>query len=130
MNQGRIWCVVSPSVGLPLLLGSVAVTSLIVHASVMTHVTWMSSYWSGSWRNRTATSEASPAKVADATAPGAPAFSVTVTPVSGGPGKSESSFVVSGAANPGVKPGTAAAVSPQSRTLGPLALASPPIVQR
>ena len=39
-------------------------------------------------------------------------------------------FVVSVAANPGVKPGTAAAASPQSRTLGPLALASPPIVQR
>jgi len=55
MNQGRIWCVVNPSVGLPLLLGSVAITSLIVHASVMTNVPWMAAYWSGSWRNRTVT---------------------------------------------------------------------------
>lgn len=37
MNQGRIWCVVNPTVGLPLFLGSVAVTSLIVHYSVLTH---------------------------------------------------------------------------------------------
>ena len=37
MNQGRIWCVVNPTVGLPLFLGSVALTSLAVHAAVMTH---------------------------------------------------------------------------------------------
>ena len=42
MNQGRIWCVVNPTVGLPLFIGGVAVTSLVVHASVMTHTTWMS----------------------------------------------------------------------------------------
>ncbi len=45
MNQGRIWCVVNPTVGLPLFIGGVAVTSLVVHASVMTHTTWMSKYW-------------------------------------------------------------------------------------
>jgi light-harvesting protein B-800-850 alpha chain len=47
MNQGRIWCVVNPTVGLPLFIGGVAVTSLVVHASVMTHTTWMSKYWQG-----------------------------------------------------------------------------------
>jgi len=47
MNQGRIWCVVSPTVGLPLFIGGVAVTSLVVHASVMTHVSWMGDYWQG-----------------------------------------------------------------------------------
>ena len=129
MNQGRIWCVVSPSVGLPLLLGSVAVTSLIVHASVMTHVTWMSSYWSGSWRNRAAMNDGAAPKVAAATALGAPGFSVTVTPVPGGPGKSEASFVVSVAANPGVKPNGVASAAPESRPLGQLASASPPIKQ-
>ncbi|NEP82323.1 MAG: light-harvesting protein, partial [Okeania sp. SIO3B3] len=30
MNQGRIWCVVNPTVGLPLFLGGVAAISLIV----------------------------------------------------------------------------------------------------
>jgi light-harvesting protein B-800-850 alpha chain len=47
MNQGRIWCVVNPTVGLPLFIGGVAVTSLVVHASVMTHTSWMSNYWQG-----------------------------------------------------------------------------------
>jgi len=47
MNQGRIWCVVNPTVGLPLFIGGVAVTSLVVHASVMTHTSWVSDFWSG-----------------------------------------------------------------------------------
>jgi light-harvesting protein B-800-850 alpha chain len=47
MNQGRIWCVVNPTVGLPLFLGSVAVTALIVHAEVLSHTTWYSAYWQG-----------------------------------------------------------------------------------
>ena len=47
MNQGRIWCVVNPTVGLPLFIGGVAVTSLVVHASVMTHTTWMSNFLQG-----------------------------------------------------------------------------------
>jgi len=108
MNQGRIWCVVSPNVGLPLLLGSVAVTSLIVHASVMTHTTWMSAYWSGSWRNKTSMIDSPAPKVAAATIQGQPAFAVTVTPVPGVPGKTETSFVVSVTPNPTVPAAPAA----------------------
>lgn len=118
MNQGRIWCVVNPSVGLPLLLGSVAVTSLIVHASVMTHTTWMSSYWDGSWRNR------APARVSDATTHAAPAFAVTVTPAQ--PGTSETSFVVTVTPAPGATPTLAVDDASASRPPGPLASASPP----
>lgn len=123
MNQGRIWCVVNPSLGLPLFLGGVAITSLIVHASVMSHTTWMSSYWSGSWRNRTvpaASIEGGAANVADATMRSAPGFSFTVTPVAGVPGKSEASFVVMVNAEPSAKPDAVA-----SRPPGPLASASP-----
>ena len=47
MNQGRIWCVVNPTVGLPLFIGGVAVTSLVVHASVMTHSTWVGKFFEG-----------------------------------------------------------------------------------
>jgi len=118
MNQGRFWCVVSPNVGLPLLLGSVAVTSLIVHASVMTHTTWMSAYWSGSWRNKTSMIESPAPKVASATM-GAPAFAVTVTPVPGVPGRTETSFVVSVTPNPSAPPAPAASAP------GALALAAP-----
>ena len=47
MNQGRIWTVVKPTVGLPLFLGAVAATSLIVHYAILTHTTWFPAYWQG-----------------------------------------------------------------------------------
>ena len=47
MNQGRIWTVVKPTVGLPLLLGSVTGISLAVHYSVLTHTTWVGDFWQG-----------------------------------------------------------------------------------
>jgi len=47
MNQGRIWCVVNPTVGLPLFLGSVAVIALLVHAYVLENAPWFSAYWAG-----------------------------------------------------------------------------------
>ena len=125
MNQGRIWCVVSPNVGLPLLLGSVAATSLIVHACVLTHTTWMDSYWSGSWRNKAPETTPPPRRLGEATPPGAPAFAVTVTPVPGAPGKSETSFVVSVTPNPGATPMESATNDPVPRGPGPLASATP-----
>lgn len=47
MNQGRIWCVVKPTVGLPLLLGAVAVIALTVHFAILTNTTWFAQYWGG-----------------------------------------------------------------------------------
>ena len=47
MNQGRIWCVVKPTVGLPLFLGGVAVISLLVHASILVSTTWMAAFFQG-----------------------------------------------------------------------------------
>ncbi len=47
MNQGRIWCVVKPTVGLPLFLGSVAVIALLVHLAILTHTHWFAAYWGG-----------------------------------------------------------------------------------
>lgn len=47
MNQGRIWCVVNPTVGLPLFLGSVALIALIVHAKVLENVPYFAGYWAG-----------------------------------------------------------------------------------
>ena len=88
MNQGRVWCVVNPTVGLPLLLGSVAVTSLIVHASIMSHTTWMSTYWMGKYARTGAPPSASLDSpgvsfkvVPNGGAAGAPvSFVVTVSP--------------------------------------------------
>jgi light-harvesting protein B-800-850 alpha chain len=47
MNQGRIWCVVKPTVGLPLFLGSVAAISLIIHFAVLNNTTWFAAFWGG-----------------------------------------------------------------------------------
>jgi light-harvesting protein B-800-850 alpha chain len=54
MNQGRIWCVVNPTVGLPLFLGTVLVIALLVHFAVLTHTTWFSAYWQGGAKAHTA----------------------------------------------------------------------------
>ena len=47
MNQGRIWCVVSPTVGLPLFLGSVAVIAFVVHFAILSNTTWFPAYFQG-----------------------------------------------------------------------------------
>ncbi|MCO5762235.1 MAG: light-harvesting protein [Chromatiaceae bacterium] len=47
MNQGRIWCVVKPTVGLPLFLGAVATISLLVHFAVLTHTKWFAAFLGG-----------------------------------------------------------------------------------
>ena len=60
MNQGRIWCVVNPTVGLPLFLGSVAVTSLIVHYSVLSNTSWIGTYWQGKAGAKAASVEVTP----------------------------------------------------------------------
>lgn len=47
MNQGRIWCVVNPTVGLPLFLGSVTLIALLVHHKVLTNAPYFAAYWAG-----------------------------------------------------------------------------------
>ncbi|KPG01134.1 light-harvesting protein [Rhodopseudomonas palustris] len=64
MNQGRIWTVVNPTVGLPLLLGSVTVIAILVHAAVLNNTAWFPKYWQGG-----AAVAAAPAAPAPAAAP-------------------------------------------------------------
>ena len=47
MNNGRLCTVVNPTVGIPLMLGAVAVTSLIVHAAVLFNTSWYPAFYSG-----------------------------------------------------------------------------------
>ena len=54
MNNSRMWLVVNPTVGIPLLLGAVAVTSLIVHAAVLTHTTWYPAFYQGNTKAKVA----------------------------------------------------------------------------
>jgi light-harvesting protein B-800-850 alpha chain len=46
-GQAKIWLVVNPAVGLPLFLGAVAVTALLVHAAVLNKTTWFPSFIEG-----------------------------------------------------------------------------------
>ncbi len=48
MYNARIWLVVRPSVGLPLLLGTVLVLSLLVHSAILTNTDWYPSFFQGS----------------------------------------------------------------------------------
>ena len=78
MNQGRIWCVVNPTVGLPLFLGSVALISFTVHYAVLDNAPWMKNYYANPRVSGAAlNSSASPL----ASAGGNPAYAVKVSPV-------------------------------------------------
>jgi light-harvesting protein B-800-850 alpha chain len=47
MIYGKIWLVVKPSVGIPLMLSAVAVSSFLVHYMLITHTTWLPKYYEG-----------------------------------------------------------------------------------
>jgi len=47
MIYGKIWCVVKPSVGIPLFLGAVAVGSFSVHLAIATNTTWVKGFLNG-----------------------------------------------------------------------------------
>jgi light-harvesting protein B-800-850 alpha chain len=65
MNQGKVWLVVKPSVGLPAFLGAVATIAVLVHIVIFSNVPWAKGYATGG-------KKAAAAKTAMAPAPGAP----------------------------------------------------------
>lgn len=64
MNQGKIWRVVNPSVGVPLFLGAVVVTSLIVHAALTIKTDWVGKFFQGNQKAVAAVAVAAPAPAA------------------------------------------------------------------
>jgi light-harvesting protein B-800-850 alpha chain len=68
MIYGKIWCVVKPSVGIPLFLGAVAVSSFAVHYMLVSNTTWVKRFLNGG-----STVVAAAPAAADATAPPAAA---------------------------------------------------------
>lgn len=80
MNNGRIWCVVNPTVGLPLFLGSVTVIALTVHFAVLNNTTWMGAYWGGGAKAKAAAVETAPAHLASITGSANAPFVVDITP--------------------------------------------------
>jgi light-harvesting protein B-800-850 alpha chain len=47
MIYGKLWCVVRPSVGIPLFLSAVAVGSFAVHVALVTNTTWVKAFLNG-----------------------------------------------------------------------------------
>ncbi|MCB6176681.1 light-harvesting protein [Rhodobacter sp. Har01] len=43
----KVWLVVKPSTGIPVMLAAVAVTALVVHLGVLSQTTWFGEYWNG-----------------------------------------------------------------------------------
>lgn len=83
MNNGRIWCVVNPTVGLPLFLGSVAMISFTVHFAVLNNTTWVSDFFKG--KSRTAArADTAPIKPVALGADGNTTFVLNVAPAAGG----------------------------------------------
>ncbi len=66
MIYGKVWLHVKPSVGIPLFLGAVAVTSFAVHVALVTQTTWLKRYLNGWNASKTAQIEQD---VAQATVP-------------------------------------------------------------
>jgi light-harvesting protein B-800-850 alpha chain len=64
MIYGKMWCVVKPSVGIPLFLGACAVGSFAVHTMILNNTTWVKAFLNGN---------ADKAVTASASAGGAPA---------------------------------------------------------
>lgn len=48
MIYGKIWCVVKPSVGIPIIIGAVAVGSFAVHVALTLNTTWVKTFLNGS----------------------------------------------------------------------------------
>jgi light-harvesting protein B-800-850 alpha chain len=47
MIYSKLWCVVKPSVGIPIFLGAVAVGSFSVHLALVSNTTWIKGFLSG-----------------------------------------------------------------------------------
>ena len=47
MNNAKMWLVVSPTVGVPIFLGAVAVGSFAVHVAVLSNTSWVDDFLQG-----------------------------------------------------------------------------------
>ena len=47
MNNAKMWLVVKPTVGVPLFLSAVAISSFAVHVAVLSNTSWVSDYLKG-----------------------------------------------------------------------------------
>lgn len=68
MNNAKIWLVVKPTVGIPLLLSAVAISSFAVHVGIIANTSWIEDYHQGLELGTTAQNEAALARESEAKA--------------------------------------------------------------
>jgi len=61
MINGKMWLVVNPTVGIPLIIGGVALTSLAIHLAVLTNTTWYPGFYQGGGFRMRPAAEVAPA---------------------------------------------------------------------
>jgi light-harvesting protein B-800-850 alpha chain len=113
MNNGRMWCVVNPTVGLPLILGAVALTSMTVHHALMNHTTWVDAFLNGKGAPAKVGMNETASPVAAVASASGPAFVINVAPAAGTDANGKTAFVVT--VTPTAE--TAALKTPASLTL-------------
>lgn len=64
MIYGKLWCVVKPSVGIPIILAAVAIGSFSVHVALVTNTTWIKDFLNGGAANKVAMAAPAPAAAA------------------------------------------------------------------
>jgi len=63
MIYGKMWCVVKPSVGIPIFIAAVAVASFSVHLALTLNTTWVKNFLNGNAKVAvTAPADAAPPK--------------------------------------------------------------------
>jgi light-harvesting protein B-800-850 alpha chain len=118
MNNGRIWCVVNPTVGLPLFLGSVALMSFTVHFAVLNNTTWVKNFFNGG-AGKVASADSTAAPVASLTKNASPGFAINIAPLAASSANDASGFIVT--LTPKTATGDTASID---RPAGGIALAS------
>jgi light-harvesting protein B-800-850 alpha chain len=69
MIYGKLWCVVKPSVGIPIILGAVAISSFSVHVALTMNTTWVKRFLNGNAAQVTAAQTQPTEQVAALTVP-------------------------------------------------------------
>jgi len=115
MNQGKMWTVVNPSLGIPLLLGGVVLMALTVHGTILAHSPWFADHLNlGKVGSKTASNAVAPVA--------SNGFAVTVTPAAPEAGK-PASFVVTVTPTGAAATTTASVSVPDTATRAPGQLA-------
>ena len=60
MIYGKLWTVVRPSVGIPIIIGAVAIASFSVHLALTLNTTWVKKFLNGSAAQTAAISTEAP----------------------------------------------------------------------